>query len=153
LTLGSHGGAAHAQDVTTGRFDDDVDVAKLARMHGLVLNLLAELRHVELDPASAERLESLTQQTLVEIGSAVPDDLLAELGRVMGGASTDGPTPDELRVVEAQLLGWLRGMVRASRFEDLQAIVHATRDAVAHADPAGVGMPASSAAASGAGYL
>jgi hypothetical protein len=138
LTLGSASPPDDAQDVTTSRFDDDVDVAKLGRMHGLVLNLLAELRQIELDAASVDRLESLTQQTLVEIGSAVPDELLAELGRFMGGASVDGPTADELRVVEAQLLGWLRGMVRASRFEDLHAIVDDTRAQVTRAMPATV---------------
>lgn len=122
--------------MSASRFDDDVDVAKLGRMHGLVRNLLAELRQIELDAASIERLESLTQETLVEIGSAVPDDLLAELGRVLGGASIDAPTADELRVVEAQLLGWLRGMARASRFEDLQAIVDDTQAQLASALPA-----------------
>lgn len=110
---------------------DELDGAKLARIHRMFERLLAEMRALELDAASIERLQELTQQALVTIGSAVPDELLLELHRVVGGPSTLPPTADELRVIEAQLLGWLHGIVRGERLEDLEADVRAARASLA----------------------
>jgi hypothetical protein len=106
-----------------------VDVRKLARMHALVARLLAELRDVTLDPASLVRLEALVQQTLVDIGSAVPADLLDELGRIFHRAARGRPTGDELRVVDAQMLGWLRGLASAPAVDDATMKAPEGRDA------------------------
>ena len=100
-----------------------VDAPKLGRMHHMVLRLVEELRSGGLDDASCERLQRLTYQTLVEIGSAVPDDLLRELGRVVAPVVCDHPTPSELRLLSAQLIGWLAGIAAAETFEDRQAAV------------------------------
>jgi hypothetical protein len=122
--------------VTASERDDLVDVAKLGRMHGMIERILDELRTTALDAATVERLELLTRDTIVEIGSAVPDELLRELSRVIGSATGAVPTADELRIIEAQLLGWLRGMAGAERLEDLRTVVAEVTEQVARGNGA-----------------
>jgi hypothetical protein len=104
---------------------DELNVIKLVRMQALVARVLVESRSGDLDAGALDRLQGLTQQTLVEIGSAVPAELLRELAAVVGGPSTTPPTADELRIVEAQLLGWLHGIAASESYEDALAAVAA----------------------------
>ena len=96
---------------------------KLARVHGMASVLIDELHHGELDQPSRARLERLTFDSLVEMGSAVPDDLLGELHRLMPPGGQELASQDELRVVWAQILGWVKGLAAGERFDDVRAIV------------------------------
>ena len=83
---------------------------RLGRMHSLTGRLLPELRSVDLDEASMDRAARITHAAVVHTGSAVPAPLLAELARLVGGARSAPPSVDELRVIDAMLLGWIQGI-------------------------------------------
>ena len=122
---------ANDEIVTGTEVGEVFDVAKLGRMYRMIERILVEIRAMDLDRASVHRLETLAQETLIEIGSAGPDGLLNELSRFVTGVGTSDPTADELRVIESQLLGWLRGMAHADRLES-----HRRQTAAASADVA-----------------
>lgn len=86
------------------------DGPKLGRMHALASRLLEELHHGDLDTPSRQRLKQLSFALLVEVGSALDDRLLDELGRLAVLPPCDDPSDEELRVLDAQLVGWLNGL-------------------------------------------
>lgn len=91
----------------------DFDVATLHRMYVMVRSMLDEVRAVDpdsADDASRARVATLLQVAIIRIGAAVPEELLAELGRLVRPARSDDPTVHELRVVDALIVGWLRGL-------------------------------------------
>jgi hypothetical protein len=100
-----------------------VNPLKLARVHGMALALIDELHRGQLDDPSRTRLEHLTYDTLVETGSAVPDELLEELHRLVQPADQPTASDDELRLLWAQLLGWLKGVALGERIEDMRSFV------------------------------
>ena len=83
---------------------------KLVRLRWMLIDLVGELHESVPDEAAAERLRRVHRQALVEVGSVLSDDLLSELGR-LAPCPGPGATPAELRVAEAQLLGWLTGLL------------------------------------------
>jgi hypothetical protein len=114
-----------AADVVT------INARKLARVHGMASALIDELHRGQLDDQSRARLERLSYDALVEMGSAVPDDMLEELHRLVQPADGPSATDAELRVVWAQLLGWLNGVAVGERVDDLRSEVRHDREAVA----------------------
>jgi hypothetical protein len=88
-----------------------VNGAKAVRMLWMLVSLLDELHRDDLDEAARDRMQHLLERTLVELGSALPDDLLDELAVFVVPASGEHPTASELRMFEAQLLGWLEGLL------------------------------------------
>ena len=64
---------------------------------------------------------ALTFDTLVEVGSAVPDALLDELGRLVQPADAARATDAELRVLWAQMLGWISGALLGEQLDRVQA--------------------------------
>ena len=97
--------------------DDQTDTieqpAKIMRLGAMLRQLLAEIRADELDELSRSRLKEIYETSLAELESAVSEDLREELERVtMPLADGQAPTQDELRVVKAQLVGWLEGLIQ-----------------------------------------
>jgi hypothetical protein len=87
--------------------------AKVMRMGAMMRQLLEELREAELDNPSRERLRDIYETSVRELGSALSPDLRDELGRLALPFSDDEiPSDAELRVAEAQLVGWLEGLVQ-----------------------------------------
>jgi hypothetical protein len=87
--------------------------AKVMRMGAMMRQLLEELREAELDVPSRERLRDIYETSVRELGSALSPDLRDELGRLALPFSDDEtPSDAELRVAEAQLVGWLEGLVQ-----------------------------------------
>jgi hypothetical protein len=84
-----------------------IDGGKLLRLHDSLAAMVDESTRAELDAAVTGDLRAVTGRFLVEIGSALPDDLLDEL-RLLVGA-----TDDELRLLRRQLLGWVEGVLSA----------------------------------------
>lgn len=76
--------------------------------------LLEEMRHTVLDEAGRARLRVVFDTTLGELAGCLPEALAAELGRLVptlvGG---DVPSQSELRIAEAQLSGWLEGVLQS----------------------------------------
>ena len=87
------------------------DPARLIRMAGMLRGLLDEMRELPLDDAARERLSGVRERALAEICSAVEDPLKEELSRLELPLNDDGPpSSEELRVAQAQLVGWLTGL-------------------------------------------
>jgi hypothetical protein len=95
--------------------------AKVMRVGSMIKQLLDEVRTTELDEPSRQRLRAIYDTSIAELGSALSPDLRDELGRLAFPFQEDGvPTEIELRVAQAQLVGWLEGL-----FHGIQATLFA----------------------------
>lgn len=87
--------------------------AKVMRVGAMLRQLLEELREATLDESSRDRLRDIYETSLKELGSALSPDLQAELDRITLPFDDDTvPSESELRVAEAQLVGWLEGLIQ-----------------------------------------
>ena len=95
--------------------------AKVMRIGSMVKQLLEEVRGAELDAAARSRLKEIYDTSIKEVGSALSPDLREELERVTTPFSADAePSDAELRIAQAQLVGWLEGL-----FHGIQATLFA----------------------------
>ena len=98
--------------------DDSVDEtiehpAKVMRVGTMMKQLLEEVRAAALDEASRDRLKEIYETSVEELGSALSEDLRNELGRLaLSFGEGEAPRADELRIAQAQLVGWLEGLVQ-----------------------------------------
>lgn len=87
----------------------------------MVKQLLEEVRHAPLDEASRERLAEIYERSVVELSEALSPDLQQELQMLTLPFDEDiVPSEGELRVAQAQLVGWLEGL-----FHGIQATLFA----------------------------
>ncbi|HEX5366815.1 MAG TPA: bacterial proteasome activator family protein [Acidimicrobiales bacterium] len=97
--------------------------AKVMRIGSMIKLLLEEVRQTdtELDEASRDRLREIYETSVTELSSALSPDLRDELGRLAHPfAGDEAPSGAELRIVKAQLVGWLEGL-----FHGIQATLFA----------------------------
>jgi hypothetical protein len=95
--------------------------AKVMRIGSMVKQLLDEVRNAPLDEASRTRLREIHQQSIRELASALSPDLAAELDRMALPFDEETvPSEAELRIAQAQLVGWLEGL-----FHGIQATLMA----------------------------
>ncbi len=95
--------------------------AKVMRVGSMIKQLLDEVRSTELDEPSRQRLRAIYDTSIEELGSALSPDLRDELQRLAFPFADEGtPTEIELRVAQAQLVGWLEGL-----FHGIQATLFA----------------------------
>jgi hypothetical protein len=94
---------------------------KLLRIGTMAKQLLDEIRQNPLDESSRARLREIYEISIRELSQSLSPDLRDELGRVTP-PFTDGGAPSEaeLRVAQAQLVGWLEGL-----FQGIQATLFA----------------------------
>ncbi len=93
--------------------------AKVMRIGSMVKQLLDEARSAPLDEAGRARLREIYQMSVHELSDALSPDLALELTRVAIPFSSDVPSESELRIAQAQLVGWLEGLfhgIQASLF-------------------------------------
>jgi len=120
--------------------------AKVMRVGSMIKQLLDEVRQTELDEPSRIRLRAIYDRSIEELGSALSPDLRDELKRLAFPFADEGtPTEIELRVAQAQLVGWLEGL-----FHGIQATLFAQQMAARQQLenmrgelPPGVGHPGS----------
>ncbi|NNU26415.1 bacterial proteasome activator family protein [Isoptericola sediminis] len=137
--------------------------AKVMRIGSMVKKLLDEARAAPLDAAARERLAEIHERSLTELEDGLSEDLVAELHRITLPLTDHEPPSDaELRVAQAQLVGWLEGLFHgiqtalvAQQMEAHQALDQMRRQLPRGARP---GMPGSGpedgdAAASPGQYL
>ena len=94
---------------------------KVMRIGSMIKQLLEEVRQADLDEPSRERLREIYETSIVELSAALSPDLQAELARLAHPFDEPGaPSGAELRVVKAQLVGWLEGL-----FHGIQATLFA----------------------------
>ena len=95
--------------------------AKVMRIGSMVKQLLDEARQAPLDEASRVRLKEIYETSVHELGGAVSPDLQEELARLaLPFDAHNVPSESELRVAQAQLVGWLEGL-----FHGIQATLFA----------------------------
>ncbi len=95
--------------------------AKVMRIGSMIKQLLEEVRQAPLDEASRTRLREIYDTSVQELSEGLSPDLQAELSRIASPFGTgEVPTESELRVAQAQLVGWLEGL-----FHGIQATLFA----------------------------
>jgi len=115
------GAAADGQDVEPEQRNAVTEPAKVMRIGSMVKQLLEEVRQAPLDEASRERLAEIYERSVTELSEALSPDLQEELRSLALPFDDDSiPTDGELRIAQAQLVGWLEGL-----FHGIQATLFA----------------------------
>jgi len=95
--------------------------AKVMRIGSMIKQLLDEVRQAPLDEASRTRLREIYDTSVSELADGLSPDLRDELSRMASPFGPDEvPSESELRVAQAQLVGWLEGL-----FHGIQATLFA----------------------------
>jgi hypothetical protein len=103
--------AAPGADGADGEPDEQVTrPTKLIRIASMVRTMLDEVRRAPLDDAGRRRLREIHEKSLEELESVLSPELQKELEEVVLPFSSDSPTESELRLAQAQLVGWLEGL-------------------------------------------
>ncbi|MDQ1710888.1 MAG: hypothetical protein QOE45_338 [Frankiaceae bacterium] len=84
--------------------------AKVMRIGTMVKQLLEEVRAAPLDDASRARLRDIHQRSIAELEEGLAPELRAELERLSLPFADGVPSDAELRIAQAQLVGWLEGL-------------------------------------------
>jgi hypothetical protein len=97
--------------------------AKLLRIASMVRELLDETRQASMDDAGRKRLADIDGRAVAELTGVLSGDLRQELGEL--APPLEGvPSESEIRVAQAQLVGWLEGL-----FHGIQAAMFAQQAA------------------------
>lgn len=91
-----------------------VQPSKVVRLAVMSQMLLSELRHVELDEAARHRLAAVFNTSVEALRELLSEDLQREV-ESLELRVPDDPTAAELRVAQAQLVGWLEGLFHGIR--------------------------------------
>src|SRR4029079_3407629 len=83
---------------------------KLIRIASMVRSLLDEARRAPLDDAGRRSLKEIRERSIHELQEILSPDLRQELSDVTLEFSSETPSGDELRIAQAQLVGWLEGL-------------------------------------------
>jgi hypothetical protein len=85
--------------------------AKVMRIGTMIKQLLEEVRAAPLDEASRNRLKEIHKRSIEELEDGLAPELRDELERLSLPFTEDGtPSDAELRIAQAQLVGWLEGL-------------------------------------------
>jgi hypothetical protein len=85
--------------------------AKVMRIGSMIKQLLEEVRAAPLDEAGRQRLTEIHRRSIIELEDGLAPELRDELER-LSLPFEEGRTPSEaeLRIAQAQLVGWLEGL-------------------------------------------
>jgi hypothetical protein len=83
---------------------------KLIRIASMTRAMLEEVRQAPLDEKGRARLADVHGRTLNELREMLPNDLLEEFNEIMVPVNAAQPSEAELRIAQAQLIGWLEGL-------------------------------------------
>jgi len=85
--------------------------AKVMRIGSMIKQLLEEVRTAPLDEAGRARLAEIHERSLAELEQGLAPELVAELHRItLPFTENVVPSDAELRIAQAQLVGWLEGL-------------------------------------------
>jgi hypothetical protein len=85
--------------------------AKVMRIGTMIKQLLEEVRAAPLDDASRNRLRDIHAASIRELEEGLAPELREELDRItLPFAEGETPSDAELRIAQAQLVGWLEGV-------------------------------------------
>jgi Protein of unknown function (DUF2587) len=95
--------------------------AKVMRIGSMIRQLLEEVKAAPLDEASRNRLKEIHEASIKELEEGLAPELVEELERLTLPFSEDTtPSDGELRIAQAQLVGWLEGL-----FHGIQTAIYA----------------------------
>jgi hypothetical protein len=94
--------------------------AKVMRIGSMIKQLLEEVRAASLDEPGRDRLKSIFEESVTQLSESLSPDLADELASLAPPFSSATPSEAELRVAQAQLVGWLEGL-----FHGIQATLFA----------------------------
>ena len=115
------GVADSSGDKESGNPADQVEQpAKVMRIGSMVKQLLEEVRSAPLDEAGRTRLAEIHRRSISELEQGLAPELIEELERITLPFGDEAPTDAELRIAQAQLVGWLEGL-----FHGIQAALFA----------------------------
>jgi Protein of unknown function (DUF2587) len=126
VVVGPDGAPIGTMSTRSGENDSGEDLSKLVeqpakvmRIGSMIKQLLEEVRVQPLDEAGRRRLKEIHRRSIMELEDGLAPELVDELER-LSLPFDDGQTPSEpeLRVAQAQLVGWLEGL-----FHGIQAAI------------------------------
>ncbi|MGM9474459.1 bacterial proteasome activator family protein [Pseudarthrobacter sp. YS3] len=125
---GPAAGAGPAGKPKGSNVQDLVDEpAKVMRIGTMIRQLLEEVKSAPLDQAARERLAEIHERSIKELEDGLAPELVEELERISLPFPEDAtPSDAELRIAQAQLVGWLEGL-----FHGIQTAIaaqHAARE-------------------------
>ncbi|MFI7192687.1 bacterial proteasome activator family protein [Nocardia nova] len=118
--------------------------AKVMRIGTMIKQLLEEVRAAPLDDASRNRLKEIHTTSVHELEQGLSPELREELERLALPFSEESvPSDAELRIAQAQLVGWLEGLfhgIQTALFAQ-QMAARAQLEQMRHALPPGAHIP------------
>jgi hypothetical protein len=87
-----------------------VQAPKLMRIASMTRAMLDEVRQAPLDDPGRRRLAEAYDRSLAEMQDVLSEDLRQELADIFTPISSDSASESELRIAQAQLVGWLEGL-------------------------------------------
>jgi hypothetical protein len=127
--------------------------AKVMRIGTMIKQLLEEVRAAPLDDASRNRLRAIHATSIRELEEGLAPELRDELDRLTLPFSEDtAPSDGELRIAQAQLVGWLEGLfhgIQTALFAQQMAARSQLEQMRQGALPPGVGRPGGSGSGTG----
>ena len=94
--------------------------AKVMRIGSMIRMLLEEVKAAPVDEAGRTRLASVLQTSIGELKEGLAPELGEELDRLIHPFEDQTPSESELRIAQAQLVGWLEGL-----FHGIQTAIYA----------------------------
>ncbi len=114
-------------DGVSSEFDGDRSItdlveqpAKVMRIGSMIRQLLEEVKSAPLDEASRVRLREIHQVSIKELEQGLAPELVEELERLSLPFADQTPSDAEIRIAQAQLVGWLEGL-----FHGIQTVIYA----------------------------
>ncbi|MBU1492617.1 MAG: bacterial proteasome activator family protein [Actinobacteria bacterium] len=101
-----------------------IHASKLMRIASMTRAMLDEVRHAPLDDGGRKRLVEVHERTIEEMEEVLTDDLREELQDIFMPLSGSDASDSEIRIAQAQLVGWLEGLfagIQASLFSQQAA--------------------------------
>ena len=127
VVIGPDGMAMSGQSGGSGEEDDERHItelveqpAKVMRIGSMIRQLLDEVKAAPLDEASRQRLKEIHQSSIKELEAGLAPELVEELERLSLPFTEQTPSEAELRIAQAQLVGWLEGL-----FHGIQTAIYA----------------------------
>jgi len=109
--IASAGGAANPAEMIGNPAEMIGEPAKVMRIGTMIKQLLEEVRTAPLDEASRVRLREIHARSIKELEEGLTPELRDELDRLSLPFTEDSvPSDGELRIAQAQLVGWLEGV-------------------------------------------
>jgi hypothetical protein len=129
--------------------------AKVMRIGTMIKQLLEEVRSAPLDEAARARLAEVHERSLHELEDGLSPELIEELHRItLPFADEQTPSDAELRIAQAQLVGWLEGLFHGiqTALVAQQMAAQAQLTQMRRALPGGHAMPPGAPGAPGAAH-